>query len=40
MTSAAWITMIVIMTFVWGGFVLLLVQAFRKEGGRRGDPPG
>jgi hypothetical protein len=34
MPTAAWITMILIMGFVWGGFALLLVMALRKEGGR------
>jgi hypothetical protein len=39
MTTAAWITMAVIMAFVWGGFVLLLVTALRKESGKRTPPP-
>jgi hypothetical protein len=40
MPTAAWITLILITGFVWGGFVLLLVTAFRKEGVRRNEPPG
>ena len=31
MTTATWITMIVIMAFVWGGFVTALRTAVRKE---------
>jgi hypothetical protein len=37
MTSASWITMIAIMGFVWGGLLVLLVTALRKESGRGGD---
>lgn len=37
MTAATWITMIVIMAFVWGGFSLVLGTAIRKESGKRGD---
>jgi hypothetical protein len=37
MTTASWITMILILGFVWGGFALLLTKALRKEAGRRGD---
>jgi hypothetical protein len=37
MTSSSWITMIVVMAFVWGGFALALVVAVRKEYGKRGD---
>ena len=37
MTAATWITMIVVMTFVWGGFFLVLLTAIRKESGKRGD---
>lgn len=37
MTPATWITMIVIMTFVWGGFSVVLLTAIRKESGKRGD---
>lgn len=29
--------MIVVMAFVWGGFTLALVQAVRRESGKRGD---
>ena len=31
MTTATWVTMIVIMTFVWGGFLFLLRTAVKKE---------
>jgi hypothetical protein len=31
MAAAAWITMIVIMAFVWGGFALAVTTAIRKE---------
>lgn len=37
MTPASWITMIVIMGFVWGGFSVVLWTAVRKESGKRGD---
>ncbi len=37
MTSATWITMLVIMAFVWGGFSTVLVTAIRKESGKRSD---
>ncbi len=36
MTTATWITMIVVMTFVWGGFSLVLLTAIRKESGKSG----
>ena len=32
MTAATWITMVVIATFVWGGFAVALSTAIRKEG--------
>jgi hypothetical protein len=38
MTPATWITMLVIMAFVWGGFVMVLLTAVRKESGKRGEP--
>jgi len=34
MESSTWITMILILGLVWGGFGLLLVVAVRKESGR------
>lgn len=37
MTSSSWLTMIVVMVFVWGGFALALVIAVRKESGKRSD---
>lgn len=32
MTAATWLTMVLILGFVWGGFVLALATAIRKEG--------
>ncbi|MDH5588640.1 MAG: MetS family NSS transporter small subunit [Gemmatimonadota bacterium] len=37
MTTSTWITMIVMMAFVWGGFALALRTAIRKESGKGGD---
>ncbi len=37
MTTATWITMIVIMAFVWGGFAVALRTAFRKESVKSAD---
>lgn len=37
MTAATWITMALIMGFVWGGFALVLSTAIRKESGKSGD---
>jgi LPS O-antigen subunit length determinant protein (WzzB/FepE family) len=37
MTTASWITMILIVGFVWGGFAVLLTKALRKESRRRSD---
>lgn len=34
MTAATWLTMILILGFVWGGFVLALTTAIRKEGAK------
>lgn len=31
MQTITWITMIVILSFVWGGFAFLLAMALRKE---------
>ncbi|MFW6200841.1 MAG: hypothetical protein ACOC8K_09720 [Gemmatimonadota bacterium] len=40
MTAATWITMIAVLLFVWGGFLVALTIAVRKEAGKRtaGDP--
>jgi hypothetical protein len=35
MQASTWITMIVIMGIVWGGFAFLLATALRKEGRKR-----
>ncbi|MYB99935.1 MAG: MetS family NSS transporter small subunit [Gemmatimonadetes bacterium] len=37
MTTATWITMIVIMAFVWGGLAIALRTAFRKESEKNAD---
>ena len=37
MTTATWITMIVIMAFVWGGLTMALRTAVRKESEKSGD---
>lgn len=34
MTTATWVTMIVILTIVWGGFGLAVRTALRKESGK------
>jgi len=36
MTGASWITMILVMAFVWGGFAMVLHTAIRKESGKSG----
>jgi len=33
-TAATWITMIVIMGIIWGGFALAVSTAIRKESGK------
>ena len=35
MTAATWITMIVIVGLVWGGFALAVATAVRKESGKK-----
>ena len=37
MTTATWITMIVIMAFVWGGLAMALRTAVRKESAKSAD---
>jgi hypothetical protein len=34
MTASGWITLVVVVTFVWGGFALALLTAIRKESGK------
>lgn len=34
MTAATWITMFLVMAFVWGGFSVVLLTAIRKESGK------
>jgi uncharacterized membrane protein len=38
MTTATWVTLIVICGFVWGGFVVAVATAFRKESGKADQP--
>ncbi len=37
MPASAWITMILILAFVWGGFAIILATALRKESGKGND---
>ena len=37
MTTVTWVTMIVIMAFVWGGLALALRTAIRKESVKSAD---
>jgi hypothetical protein len=37
MSGAGWVTMILVMAFVWGGFAMVLLTAIRKESGKSGD---
>lgn len=34
MSPAAWVMMALVGGFIWGGFLLLLVRAVRKEGAK------
>lgn len=34
MTTTAWITMLAVMTFVWGGFLVVLRTAVWRESGK------
>ncbi|HEX9885857.1 MAG TPA: hypothetical protein VGA70_05190 [Longimicrobiales bacterium] len=38
MTTATWVTMTLIVSFVWGGFAVALALAIRKEAGKADDP--
>jgi hypothetical protein len=38
MTTATWITMIGILAFVWGGFIIALRTAIRAESKKAKDP--
>lgn len=40
MTAATWITMLVIVGFVWGGFALALVTAVRSESSKHSPSSG
>jgi hypothetical protein len=35
MTTTGWVTFAVVTTFIWGGFLLLLLVALRKDASRR-----
>ncbi|HSG07028.1 MAG TPA: MetS family NSS transporter small subunit [Longimicrobiales bacterium] len=37
MTTSTWVTMVLVMGFIWGGFALALRTAIRKESGKRAD---
>ena len=37
MTASTWITMVLVMAFVWGGFAFVLSTAVRKESSKKGD---
>jgi len=37
MSPSTWITMLLVMAFVWGGFAVALVTAVRKESGKGDD---
>jgi uncharacterized membrane protein len=37
MTAATWTTMLLVMAFVWGGFLVALTTAVRKESGKRAE---
>ncbi|MGH7544006.1 MAG: hypothetical protein ACREK7_08690 [Gemmatimonadota bacterium] len=39
MTSAAWVTMLAVCGFVWGGAFTLVTIAMRKEGRKREPGP-
>jgi hypothetical protein len=36
MEARTWVTMLVVMAIVWGGFALLLVRALREESRKAG----
>jgi hypothetical protein len=37
MTTATWITMVGILTFIWGGLIIALRMAVKKESEKSGD---
>jgi hypothetical protein len=37
METSGWITMIVVMGIVWGGFAFLVLTALRKESAKKGE---
>ncbi len=39
MTATTWVTMLVVLTIVWGGFALAVRTALRKEAGKDDVPP-
>jgi hypothetical protein len=36
MTTATWVTLLLVGSFIWGGFALALVTAMRRESGKNG----
>jgi len=40
MTTAAWVTMALVCTYVWGGLLLLVRIALRNERSKNAAPPG
>lgn len=36
METTTWVTMVLVMAFVWGGFGFLLAKALREESRKRG----
>ena len=40
MTTAGWVTMALVCTYVWGGLLLLVRFALRKERSKDVTPPG
>ena len=37
MTTATWLTMVLVVSFVWGGFLWVLFTAIRREAGKSGE---
>lgn len=40
MTTAGWVTLALVCTYVWGGLFLLVRFALRKERSKDATPPG
>lgn len=39
MTIAGWITLVLVLGFVWGGFALAILTAVRSEARKQAHPP-